>query len=104
MATQNKNRIKVEDGEAEIPDITGVLIISQWIHSDKSLCPYLPSDQCALFGMPSCWPAQDRTEVAKIPQQQLRDLPSARKRIMCVASGLLILVFYTPSLHLKLSV
>lgn len=94
----------MEDGEAEIPDITGVLIISQWIPSDKSLCPYLPSDQGALFGMTSCWPAQDGREVAKILQQQLRQLPSARERTVCIASGLLTLGSYTPSLHLKLSV
>lgn len=51
------------------------------IHCDKSLCPCLPSDQCALFGMTSCWPAQDGREVAKILQQHLRQLPSAGKRV-----------------------
>lgn len=94
----------MEDGEAEIPDIPGVLIISQWILSDKSLWPHLPRDQGALFGMTSCWPAQDGRELAKILQEQLRQLPSARKRTVCIASGLLTLGSYTPSLHLKLSV
>lgn len=89
----------MKDEEAEIPDITGVFILSQWIHSNKSLCPHLPSDQCELFGTMSCWPAQDGREVAKILQQQLRQLPSARKRIVSIASGHL-----TPNLHLKLSV
>lgn len=70
----------MEDGEAEIPDIPGVLIISQWILSDKSLWPHLPRDQGALFGIASCWPAHDGREVAKILQEQLRQLASARKR------------------------
>lgn len=94
----------MEDEEAEIPDITGVLIVSQWILSDKSLCPYLPCDQCALFGMTSRWPAQDGREVAKILQEQLRHLPSGRKRAVCIASGLLTLGSYTPSLQLEFSV
>lgn len=88
----------MEDGEAEIPDITGVFIISQRIHSGKSLCPHLPSGSVCAFGDNLMLASPGWEKVAKILQQQLRQLPSARKIMVCIASGLL-----TLSLHLRLS-